>query len=229
MRVFFYLEDEKSAMKVLPKWLKYLLPQYEHVNDVLDLCGNSFVMYSGYGYPQMAGSLLLSTLNRVRNAGTVDLFVVVIDSEGAEGRAQSMLCALSKTDINLDYTRILVVDICFETWLLGNKELMSKNFRSNHSGFFLHYDVSVLDPECMRKERHFRCSDAQYHFIYCNKLFSSKYETRFGYNKSSPPASVGSRDFLDKLIMRASLGDIRSFKRFLELAQGLSDAADCAF
>ena len=53
MNYYFLLEDEKSFIKVLPEWLKYMGIQNTRVQDITYVRENNYVMQSGQGVTQL--------------------------------------------------------------------------------------------------------------------------------------------------------------------------------
>ena len=49
MNFYFLLEDEKSFLKVLPRWFEYMNFKYERVADIQAVKENNYVLQSGQG------------------------------------------------------------------------------------------------------------------------------------------------------------------------------------
>lgn len=47
MNFYFLLEDEKSFLKVLPKWLEYIDFGYKRVADIQEIQENNYILQSG--------------------------------------------------------------------------------------------------------------------------------------------------------------------------------------
>ena len=61
MNYYFLLEDEKSFIKVLPEWLKYMGIQNTRVQDITYVRENNYVMQSGQGVTQLITKVLFQT------------------------------------------------------------------------------------------------------------------------------------------------------------------------
>ena len=82
MNYYFLLEDEKSSIKVLPKWLEYMGINNVRVPDITYLTDNCYVMQSGQGVTQLITRVLFQTIDTiVQNPGKVDELIVILDSE----------------------------------------------------------------------------------------------------------------------------------------------------
>lgn len=59
MNYYFLLEDEKSFIKVLPKWLEYMGFYNKRVADIAEITEDCYVMQSGQGVTQLITRALL--------------------------------------------------------------------------------------------------------------------------------------------------------------------------
>jgi len=82
MNYYFLLEDEKSFIKVLPEWLKYMGIQNTRVQDITYVRENNYVMQSGQGVTQLITKVLFQTIDTILlNPGKIDQLIVILDSE----------------------------------------------------------------------------------------------------------------------------------------------------
>ena len=82
MNYYFLLEDEKSFIKVLPEWLKYMGIQNTRVQDITYVRENNYVMQSGQGVTQLITRVLFQTIDTILlNPGKIDELIVILDSE----------------------------------------------------------------------------------------------------------------------------------------------------
>ena len=127
MKLYFLLEDQKSFLNVLPCWLKAYLPQYEQVFSIDDLKENSYVAESGFGYPSIK-KILREKLEMFAECNAYpDCIVVMYDvddwNEYEKRAAQSAFDNIFiVSGLDIDY-RLLPINKCFETWLLGNRNI----------------------------------------------------------------------------------------------------------
>ncbi len=74
MNFYFLLEDEKSFIKVLPKWLSYMGFPNERVPDISFVTKNCYVLQSGQGVTQLITRALFQTIDTlVQNPGKIDV------------------------------------------------------------------------------------------------------------------------------------------------------------
>lgn len=65
MNYYFLLEDEKSFMKILPKWLEYIGFKCTRVADIKDIEKNNYIMQSGKGVTRLITNALFDTINTI--------------------------------------------------------------------------------------------------------------------------------------------------------------------
>lgn len=99
MNYYFLLEDEKSFLKVLPKWLKHMKFQCERVADIKSVKKNNYVLQSGQGVTQLVTKVLFETIETILyNPKTIDKLVVILDAEeeNAEDRKQEVFSKIEE-------------------------------------------------------------------------------------------------------------------------------------
>lgn len=85
MNFYFLLEDEKSFLKVLPKWLEYIDFGYKRVADIQEIQENNYILQSGQGVTQLVTKALFDTIDTIiLNPGKIDKLVVILDAEEME-------------------------------------------------------------------------------------------------------------------------------------------------
>ena len=119
MNYYFLLEDEKSFMKVLPYWLKYMGFQHERVADISDVCENSYVLQSGQGVTQLITKALFDTIDTLmNNPYKIDKLVVIVDAEDKtieERKKEIYDRILKKYDTILFVFEIVIIPfVCLE-------------------------------------------------------------------------------------------------------------------
>ena len=219
MNYYFLLEDEKSFMKVLPYWLKYMGFQHERVADISDVCENSYVLQSGQGVTQLITKALFDTIDTLmNNPYKIDKLVVIVDAEDKtieERKKEIYDRILKKYDTILFVFEIVIIvcNRCFETWLLGSCGIYP-DIVEEDSFFFLyykHYNVEKEDPENMGVP--FNCDKtiAKYHFCYFHELM--RYH-RKRYSKKKPLIAM-EKDFFENIVRRVNLTQhLNSFRDF---------------
>lgn len=220
MNYYFLLEDEKSFMKVLPYWLKYMGFDHKRVADISDVKSKNYVLQSGQGITQLITKVLFDTINTlINNPGKIDKLVVIVDSEDKdiEERRKEIYEKINiKYDMQLfefDIS-IIVCKCCFETWLLGCCGIYP-TFEVNKDDFFFpyynHYNIGKNNPENMETPTNCDETIAKFHFHYFHELMRHK---KMRYSKKKPDI-VAKKDFFEGIVKRINTTDhLITFKDF---------------
>ena len=207
MNFYFLLEDEKSFLKVLPKWLEYIDFGYKRVADIQEIQENNYILQSGQGVTQLVTKALFDTIDTIiLNPGKIDKLVVILDAEEMEvdKRKQEVI-----DKINNHYNNrkmefdiiILVCNRCFETWLLGCKGLYPKETVERDSFFYPyynHYNIEECNPEAMLAPEMVDETTAKYHFHYLHELLRYK---KIRYSKSNPK-NIATSEYFNGIVER---------------------------
>lgn len=220
MNYYFLLEDEKSFIKVLPQWLKIMKFPCERVVDISKVKGNHYVMQSGQGVTQLVTKALFDTIETINVSGkAMDALVVILDAENmeVEERKHQVWQKIHSEYPDLSFQiKVFVCNRCFESWLLGKKDLLSSESVLQDSDFYdyyNHYNVSENDPERMLVPIGVNESIGRYHFHYLHELFRYK---GIRYSKKKPQY-VASADYYQGIIDRAmQTNHLTSFREFYE-------------
>lgn len=222
MNFYFLLEDEKSFLKVLPKWLEYIDFGYKRVADIQEIQENNYILQSGQGVTQLVTKALFDTIDTIiLNSGKIDKLVVILDAEEMEvdKRKQEVI-----DKINNHYNNrkmefdiiILVCNRCFETWLLGCKGLYPKETVERDSFFYPyynHYNIEECNPEAMLAPEMVDETTAKYHFHYLHELLRYK---KIRYSKSNPK-NIATSEYFNGIVERInSTKDLQTFKEFYD-------------
>ena len=222
MNLYFLLEDEKSFLKVLPRWLEYMNFGYTRVADICNVQQNDYVLQSGQGVSQLVDKVLFETIDTILlNPGKVDILVVMLDAEELEieERVQEV-----KERINNRYgsaklafdIAVLVCNHCFETWLLGCCGIYPNGCIDEKSDFYqyyCHYNIEESDPEGMKPPVDSRDTTARYHFHYLHELLRYK---RIRYSKNRPN-HVATEEYFNGIVERVQkTGHLKSFQCFYD-------------
>ena len=217
MKLYFLLEDQKSFLKVLPSWLKVCLPEYEQVFSVDDYDTNSYIAESGFGYPSIR-NVLVSKLEMFSDSDIrPDCIVVMYDVDDWSENYQATVRAkfdniFIASGLDIDY-KILPIKRCFESWLLGNKEVYPKNADDKFKTYEDFYDVSKNDPEMMDCPDGYRDSISIYHYNYLQCMLKMSIGKK--YTKGNP-SIVGNSNYLGGMNHRInSTSDMSSFREFI--------------
>ena len=222
MNFYFLLEDEKSFLKVLPKWLEYIDFGYKRVADIQEIQENNYILQSGQGVTQLVTKALFDTIDTIiLNPGKIDKLVVILDAEEMEvdKKKQEVI-----DKINNHYNNrkmefdiiILVCNRCFETWLLGCKGLYPKETVERDSFFYPyynHYNIEECNPEAMLAPEMVDETTAKYHFHYLHELLRYK---KIRYSKSNPK-NIATSEYFNGIVERInSTKDLQTFKEFYD-------------
>lgn len=209
MNYYFLLEDEKSFIKVLPKWLGYMGFDNKRVADIKDVKDNCYIMQSGQGVTQLITRALYQTIDTLLdNEGKIDELVIILDSEQHEVEyrkeevVQKIRAYEIEHSIKLPFSyKIFVCNHCFETWLLGNGNLFPNNHVEVENDFweyYVNYNIKKDDPELMKPPIGVRETIASYHFHYLHEMCRYN-KIRYSKNK---PEKMAEEQYFNALIER---------------------------
>jgi hypothetical protein len=220
MNYYFLLEDEKSFIKVLPKWLEHMGMSNTRVQDITYLTDNCYVMQSGQGVTQLITKVLFATIDTiVSNPGKVDELIVILDSEQFDeitrkNEVKSKIeNYINDNNYNIDFTyKVFVCNHCFETWLLGNRTLYPEaRPEGDFQKYYDAYNVKLYDPESMPVPQDVNETIAAYHFHYLHEM--CRYN-KIKYTKKKP-MYMAEKSYFNQLITRAKETEhLRSFYEF---------------
>jgi hypothetical protein len=217
MNLYFLVEGTHSERKLYPAWLSYLLPELQQVYNYDDVNEKNYYLISGQGYPSIY-NYITSSIDEINSNGKYNYFVLCLD---AEENTVSELQAeiqdfLSNQNLELKNTELILIvqNRCLESWLLGNRNIYSKNPQDQPLlDYTKYYDVSVNCPEIMGKYQDFN-THAQFHGAYLKKLFEAK---KTSYSKRDP-GDAGKEFYFNQLLARikAQPEQLTTFRHFIE-------------
>lgn len=222
MNYYFLLEDEKSFLKVLPKWLEYMKFQCTRVADIKEVMENNYILQSGKGVTRLITKVLFDTIDTILcNPNKIDKLVIIIDTENETEdfrRKQIYEKIEEKYDVELFDFQILVFvcNHCFESWLLGAKGIYPNREVEQKSDFYpyyKYYNISERDPEHMMVPNGVNDTIAKYHFHYLSELFRYR---RIRYTKSRPSAVMTEEYFNAIMERNIETSHIKSFGNFIK-------------
>lgn len=209
MNYYFLLEDEKSFIKVLPKWLEYMNFQCSRVVDIEHVTENNYVMQSGQGLYQLVDVILYQTMDTIiAKKDIIDYLIVILDAEEekVEDRRKDVYqrinkyCNQNKIILNFEI-KVIVCNHCFESWLLANEDIYPDEEPPKSSDFFpfyKHYNVREQDPEMLEVPDGIDDTTAKYHFHYLHEALRYK-GVRYSKNK---PNYVSTHTYFEALLHR---------------------------
>ena len=226
MNFYLLLEDEKSFLKTLPCWLEYMDFGCKRVADIQEVQENNYILQSGQGVTQLITKVLFDTIDTILlNPGKIDELVVILDAEelDIEERKQKVKEQINShyqsSGINFDIT-ILVCNRCFETWLLGCKELYPIGQVDKESYFYKYYDyynTGECDPEEMTVPEYSSETTAKYHFHYLHELLRYK---KIRYSKSKPDNVATETYFRGIIEIIETTEHLKTFRSFYNFISG---------
>lgn len=210
MNYYFLLEDSKSLFMVLPYWLEYMDFPCTRVADIEDVVSNHYIMQSGFGGTQLITKALFDTIETIiEKTGKIDHLVIILDAEeeDVEDRKIEVMEKIEEfrqeQKCTFDFQiKVIVVNRCFESWLLGNVNLYPDDVPPENSDFFAYYkyyNIKESDPERMvRPVDSIESTTAKYHFHYlCEAL---RYQ-KIRYSKKGPQ-NICTREYFQQIIQR---------------------------
>lgn len=120
------------------------------IQDIDDVDQNNFVIKSGGGYPQYFQHIQ-DAIETVNENHRFDRLVISIDSEDftKEEKLEEIRCFVSPLRCSAKLY-IVVQHFCFETWALGNREILNiKKMPSILESYIHFFDVSKENPELL--------------------------------------------------------------------------------
>lgn len=220
MNYYFLLEDEKSFLKVLPLWLKYVGFKCTRVADIVEVKEDNYVLQSGQGVTQLITKVLFDTIDTIiANPGKIDKLIMILDAEEMNCGSRKMQVQeqiaqhYQKKEINFDI-ETFVCNHCFETWLLGCCGLYPQTTVDEKSDFYpyyVNYNIEENDPEYMTVPEQNTDTIAKYHFHYLHELLRYK---KIRYSKSKPQ-NVATEKFFQGIVQRINATNhLQSFETF---------------
>lgn len=222
MNFYFLLEDEKSFLKVLPIWFKYIGFDFKRVADIQEVQENNYILQSGQGVTQLVTKVLFDTIDTIlANPSRIDKLVIILDAEELEFEERKEKVYEQVRDYyeveKFDFEIVvLVCNHCFEIWLLGCCGLYPNeqvNEKSDFFQYYKHYNIEKCDPEKMMPPENSNDSIAKYHFHYLHELLRYM---KIRYSKSRPQ-NIATERYFKGIVERIDKTEhLKSFKYFYE-------------
>lgn len=187
MRLYLLVEGRRTERKLYPAWLSHLLPAMQHLQRFDEIAMHGFYLFSAEGYPSILRQHLANAVKDIARSGNYDYLVVCLDAEEClcGDREAEVHRAIAEQSLDLGVTRLKVIvqNRCIETWLLGNRRIVSRTPQSTRLNEYLRfYDVRSLDPESMGLHTEFSLH-APFHGSYLKEILRERGLT---YSKQNP-------------------------------------------
>ncbi|MCL1951130.1 MAG: hypothetical protein FWF59_15525 [Turicibacter sp.] len=235
MNLYILVEDGKSGHKIIGEWIGMLLPFMKRARDVASVRENSYIVFSGYGYPRILGTnpespeknVLGATIETINEKGCFDYFLIFLDGDGEDSQSRKDKVKQKIRNYRIPLAipyYVFIQNICFESWLLGNQALYPIPYSKLFMPFGQHYNVKRLDPELMPNNPLAGTQTASlYHERYLRAMLK---ESGYHYNKSKPAPIVFSPGYLDQLKSRtAQSPHLKSLAIFFDFMEELARLA----
>jgi len=206
--LYVIVEGERTERRLYRSWLPYLLPDHRQVERIEDAAANTFFIVAGFGYPSYKQRIVDAIADVSAQESPFSHLVVAVDSEerarvDVEAEVQAVIndahCPLP--------SRTLVAECCIETWLLGNRKVVSRSPESAElRGLLGLYSVVSQDPERMPNLDARFTTRAQFHGHYLRHVFA---ERRIPFSKKGPGAACGEAYFEQLRLRTESMTDGR--------------------
>ena len=223
MRLFCLLEDSKSFCSVLPCWLSCIFPGLRKARNMKDFSADSFLVESGYGYPQIKDRLQETIEEFTTGTSAPDVFFLCYDTDEAdEEEIEQEKSEFEQYFVSQKYEHthhIVPITRCFETWLLGNKSAYPVSIEGDFMTYHRFYPVNKLDPEKMWKPDDCESSVSIYHVVYLQKMLRARWKKN--YSKGSPGVAKNKGYFAGIVKRCEQTDDLQSFRNFIEALDGM--------
>lgn len=227
MNLYFLLEGRRTEKRLYGSWLPHLLPSFSRVDFFDEVESNNYFLFSGEGYPSLLDLHLPNALKDISRTGKYSHLVVCLDADECTtvDREQEVQQAINLYPKELAGTRPVVVvqNRCIETWLLGNRKVISRNPQSETLREYKQfYDVIDNDPELMGVHPDFTLH-APFHHDYLRAAFR---ERSLHYAKARPGHACDIT-FLTELQRRVTEApnELKSLGGFFNFCAALQQAA----
>ncbi|MGH9853611.1 MAG: hypothetical protein ACREBD_27545 [Blastocatellia bacterium] len=219
MNLYFFLEGKRTEPKVYRAWLAQVFPHLNEVSVISEVKADSYLLISGFGYPQLLNRIDEVVADIERHGG-IDYLFVCLDSEGdkPEDRIREIENRVGGK-LTAAVCHTIIHNCCIETWFLGNKQVMKRNPESEKLRTFkTFYDVSVSCPELMVCPPGYRIR-AHFHLDYLKEMLR---ERGLSYSKEHP-REVQKKSYLAALVRRhEKTGHLQSFGRLVAVWRALN-------
>jgi len=184
----YFLVEGKTERILYPKWLEYLVPSLKRIDNPCDASKSCYYLISGEGYPGLLDSHLLNSVKDINNSGAYNYFVIVLDSDEVttSERIHEVNKRVIDKRINIGDCKlqIIVQNRCIETWLLGNRNVFTRNPTTQELVECIRFfDVYKKNPELMTCPTDRKGTISAFHYEYLRLMLSEK---NIRYTKKRP-------------------------------------------
>ncbi|MCI4625643.1 MAG: hypothetical protein L3V56_06750 [Candidatus Magnetoovum sp. WYHC-5] len=205
------------------------MPKLTKVDDFYSAVNNNYYIFSSDGIPSIYDDMLRA-IDDINENGKYDYLVICLDAEeiSLEERQKEIFEVLNVNGVSLEKAKleIFVQNCCLETWFLGNRKVYSRNIQNHHEflKYARFYNVSLYDPELMKKPKGYEYSIAYYHLKYLKAMFQAR---NISYSKNNSK-EVQSEAYLEELKKRLSTesNHLNSLRCFVDFCAEIKNVID---
>jgi hypothetical protein len=221
----FILVEGRTEKKIYPKWLAQLVPHLSKVDRPALVNRNNYCIISSDGYYSLF-NYLEEIIDEINDIGTFDYFVIVVDTDDkrVDEREFEIRDFIIKKGIKFSQSTDFVIILqrcCFETWLLGNRQIFKENAQDDVlKSWIKHFNVSINDPEMMTLPLDYAGSIGNFHKIYAEKM-------QIEYYKNRDAESITDLNHLTAIIERfEQTGHLATFGNFLNFCKKINQSSN---
>ncbi|MBF0184327.1 MAG: hypothetical protein HQM06_08050 [Magnetococcales bacterium] len=220
MNLYFLVEGKRSEKKLYKAWIQILFPGLTAVEKLEDISNDNFYIISSEGYPPSEQFITSATQDLSTNSHlAIDHIFICFDAEEdalatKKSAIEEIILRSEPNFFNKMSCSVIIQNRCIETWLLGNRKIVSRNPISTDLRQCLqHYSVLHDDPEDLPKPNEFVGTHADYHEYYLKKMLAEK---NMSYTKRNP-GETQNEHYLSELIRRIHETDhLASLRVFID-------------
>jgi hypothetical protein len=215
VNIYLVVEGPVGEKQVYAHWVPLVNPQLCLVSDLSSVTNDTFIIYSGGGYPNYF-DVIEAAVQDVQANSQFDRLVVAVDSEemSQSEKWTEIDDFIQGLGTNINY-RIVVQHFCLETWALGNRSIVSRKPKDPKvREYRQHYDVLVRDPELMPGYLVDGLNRSQLAERYLRRLLIDRYRN-LTYTKSNPSILLNDKYFERVKSRHVQTNHIKSLNDFL--------------
>lgn len=218
MNVYIVVEGEKAARKIYKTWIPLVNPELQYIDYLNQLSQNNFFILAGFGQSQFLTNQIEQAIKDVNNL-PFDRLVIAIDSE--DKSFQDKLIELTERVEGIGckvQVKYVIQYFCFETWLLGNKQIFRRKTNVDElQKFKALFDVRNNDPELLPANNERAWNRSQFALQYLRAGLRDVHPAgRISYTKSHPGV-IATEGYFNQVKKRhLDERHIMSFKGFLD-------------
>jgi hypothetical protein len=215
MNIYTIVEG-KSEKTVYPIWIPLANPALKLAETLDDVTENNFYIVSAGGYPQIL-DVIDNAIEDVNAIHVFNRLVISVDSDEAafEERLKEIGEYVSKRSCRTEI-RIIIQHFCFETWALGNRQIIRKSPQDLRIRSYINmFDVRVKDPELLPANQQESLTRVRFAEKYLRAALNDRY-SNLTYSKGNPSVLLNEGYFTQVKNRLDQTGHVASFSTFLD-------------